>query len=153
MSLGRCRIASLPGVHRTRNGTRGKKAELRRLARAIFEKQPQAELSEEEEQQLRQLGATDEYIDNKRTFIRAAAERNVDELVLWPDLVDSYSVFTRCRWQVVATMAGVFWNGIAAPEIESVAAALAIVYNGELLDDLRLMESAASEVLNKRPAS
>lgn len=50
-------------------------------------------------------------------------------------------------------MAGVFWNGIAAPEIESVAAALAIVYNGELLDDLRLMESAASEVLNKRPAS
>lgn len=61
-----------------------------------------------------------------------------------------FDIFRRCKWDVVAGMSGAVWHGIAAPEIESVARMAGIPMTGELLDEVRLMERAALQVLNRR---
>lgn len=117
----------------------------------MFERPPAPpKMTDKEEADLRALGADDQYIADKARSMAEQFEKHEVELVLWPDMEPPLEVFKRCRWNVVTSMAGAFWNGIEAVEIESVARMIKTEMTAELLDDVRLMESAAAEVLNKR---
>lgn len=107
-------------------------------------------MTDKEEADLRALGADDQYIADKAKAMAEQFEKHEVEIVLWPDMEVPLGVFKRCRWNVVTSMAGAFWNGIEAVEIEAVARMIGTPMTPELMDDIRLMESAAAEVLNSR---
>jgi len=107
-------------------------------------------MTEKEEADLRALGADDQYIAEKANALAEKNEKHETDFVLWPDLEPPLEVFKRCRWNVVTSMAGAFWSGIDAVEIEAVARMIKTEMTADLLDDIRLMESAASKVLNAK---
>lgn len=73
----------------------------------------------------------------------------------WPAML----LFLRCetQWRVVSTFGGLIWLGIDYVAATAVLAARPRSEQrrrpaGALLDDLRIMESEASAVLNEKPA-
>lgn len=96
------------------------------------------------------MGATDEQIDQKREAKRLEAERSRVELVLWPDLEAHWSIFPRCRWEIIGTFGGLYFTGIPTAELETIARLLGVQMTAALLDELRIMESEARSVLNAK---
>ena len=130
------------------------KKRLSDLACALFKKQL-PDMSTEEEQQLRQVGATDEFIEQKREAGRRHAAEIADEtpdpiFTIWPDMEDAIRIFQFAQWDLVAGMAGAIWTGVRATEIEALASMLDIETDDQLLADLQAMQNAASKVLNAK---
>lgn len=85
-----------------------------------------------------------------RAHRRQQAERETVEITLWPDCMDPFRVFQACQWTVVATMAGAYFSGIPATEIQATTGMLGIDTDDQLLADVRVMESAARPLLNRK---
>ncbi len=112
-------------------------------------------MSAEEEQQLRQVGATDEFIEQKREAGRRHAAEIADKtpdpiFTIWPDMEDAIRIFQFAQWDLVAGMAGAIWTGVRATEIEALASMLDIETDDQLLADLQAMQNAASRILNAK---
>ena len=110
-------------------------------------------MSESEISQLRSLGATDDYIKDSQDHRKAEAEKSVVEVTLWPDLEDPFRVFRFCKWDMVAGFSGLLATGIPGTEIKAVASMLEVKFSDQLLTDLRVMEAAASPVINAKKSS
>lgn len=97
-----------------------------------------------------QIGATAEYIEQARQHARAEADLETVEFTLWPDVEVPFRVFQACKWEVVSTLGGAFFSGIPSTEIQAVTSMLGIEVDDTLLGDIRVMEAAASKVLNRK---
>lgn len=88
----------------------------------------------------------------ERTTRRRQAPEQIE--VLWWNL-PAVNVFRLCQWERITAGGGmaadrILVSGIAATEIRAVAEALAVPFDADLLDRVRVMEGAARQVLNER---
>lgn len=83
----------------------------------------------------------------------ALAKPEADVIEIWPDQADSVALFfamsTQWRW-VGAGSGGMFRTGLDYTPMASVSAALGITISADVLNDLRIMESAAVEQWGKK---
>ncbi len=82
----------------------------------------------------------------------ALAETEADVIEVWPDQADSVALFfamsTQWRW-VGAGSGGMFRTGLDYTPMAPVSAALGITISADVLNDLRIMESAAVDQWGK----
>ena len=82
---------------------------------------------------------------------RTGYGKDADVFELWEEHVNALTTFHRCQMTVVACADGrLGYLGIAAREIESVALALRIEFNVDLIDEVQTIAQAAAAVLNNR---
>jgi hypothetical protein len=76
-----------------------------------------------------------------------------DDIPIWPDMAGAVAIFfgmtTQWRW-VGAGMGGVMRTGLDYAALPAVAAGAEVTIGPEVLSDLRTMELAAMERLNRR---
>jgi hypothetical protein len=97
-----------------------------------------------------QQGVPADQIDAYITAKQKAKPESKDISVM-EDNWNAVQVYSRCLWQIqLGTMGGVCYIGIETSEIVSVANALKIEVNEDLLDCIRILQNAAQRVYNAK---
>lgn len=97
---------------------------------------------------MRDQGWGEAELEIERDEIRRALEPGR----IWPENWQVAQVFLACRWILVLGFGGAYWQGISAQEIDA-ACRLRCVPRAkwpEVLDGVRIMESAAQPILNEK---